>query len=224
MRPGSTSDRFMPSANRPAAPRCRLHARLANAHKPLLKAHDRFGRRIDQVEFHPSYHALLGAALGHGLHGTPWRQGPGAHVQRAAAFMLFTELEPSVLCPVSMTYAVTPALRANPVLHAAWGGKLAGTAYDPRDVPFEQKAAVTMGMGMTEKQGGSDVRANTTHAEFDGDTRMGTRVPAHRTQVVLLGADVATPSWCWRRPSRAMAACRVSSCRAGARMAAPTRS
>jgi len=75
-----------------------LHARLANAHKPVLKAHDRFGRRVDQVEFHPSYHALLGAALGHGLHGTPWRQGPGAHVQRAAAFMLFTELEPSVLC------------------------------------------------------------------------------------------------------------------------------
>ena len=150
-----------------------LHARLANAHKPVLKAHDRFGRRIDQVEFHPSYHALLGAALGHGLHGTPWRQGPGAHVQRAAAFMLFTELEPSVLCPVSMTYAVTPALRANPVLHAAWGGKLAGTAYDPRDVPSEQKAALTMGMGMTEKQGGSDVRTNTTQAAFDSDTPWG---------------------------------------------------
>ena len=152
-----------------------LHARLANLHKPVLKTHDRFGQRIDQVEFHPSYHALLGAALGHGLHGTPWQQGPGAHVQRAAAFMLFTELEPSVLCPVSMTYAVTPALRDNPALQAAWGAKLGATAYDPRDVPFEHKGAVTMGMGMTEKQGGSDVRANTTAAVFDGDDAWGRR-------------------------------------------------
>ena len=152
-----------------------LHARLANQHKPVLHTHDRCGLRIDEVEFHPSYHALLGAALGHGLHGTPWRGGSGAHVQRAAAFMLFTELEPSVLCPVSMTYAVTPALRANPALHAAWGPKLAGTGYDPRDVPFEHKTALTMGMGMTEKQGGSDVRANTTVAAFDGDDAWGRR-------------------------------------------------
>ena len=152
-----------------------LHARLANVHKPVLKAHDRSGRRIDEVEFHPSYHALLGAAVSHGLHGTPWRQGPGAHLQRAAAFMLFTELEPSVLCPVSMTYAVTPALRANPALHEAWGSKLAGTDYDPRNVPFVHKRAVTMGMGMTEKQGGSDVRANTTRAVFDGDDAWGRR-------------------------------------------------
>jgi putative acyl-CoA dehydrogenase len=151
------------------------HAQLANLHKPVLKTHDRIGQRIDQVEFHPSYHALLGAALGHGLHGTPWRQGPGAHVQRAAAFMLFTELEPSVLCPVSMTYAVTPALRANPALHEAWGGKLAGTDYEARDVPFARKRAVTMGMGMTEKQGGSDVRTNTTAAAFDGDDAWGRR-------------------------------------------------
>ena len=152
-----------------------LHARLANQHKPVLHTHDRCGLRIDEVEFHPSYHALLGAALSHGLHGTPWRGGSGAHVQRAAAFMLFTELEPSVLCPVSMTYAVTPALRANPALQAAWGAKLGATAYDPRDVPFEHKGAVTMGMGMTEKQGGSDVRANTTAAVFDGDDAWGRR-------------------------------------------------
>ncbi len=150
-----------------------LHARLANQHKPLLKTHDRNGCRIDQVEFHPSYHALLGAALSHGLHGTPWLQGPGAHVQRAAAFMLFTEVEPSVLCPVSMTYAVTPALRANPALHAACGPKLGGTRYDPRWAPMSQKSALTMGMGMTEKQGGSDVRSNTTRAVFDSDTPWG---------------------------------------------------
>src|SRR5688572_23936698 len=79
------------------------HARLANIHVPQLHSHDRFGRRVDQVEFHPSYHALMTAAIGTGLHGTPWtRHGPSPHVARAAAFMLFTELEPSVLCPISM--------------------------------------------------------------------------------------------------------------------------
>jgi putative acyl-CoA dehydrogenase len=149
------------------------HARLANHHKPVLHAHDVQGRRIDQVEFHPSYHALMAAALDHGLHGTPWSAGPGAHVERAAGFMLFTECEPSVLCPVSMTYAVTPALRANAAIAKAWMPRLAATAYDPRFLPFERKAGLTMGMGMTEKQGGSDVRANTTHAEFDADTAWG---------------------------------------------------
>jgi len=149
------------------------HARLANVHKPQLKTHDRFGRRIDQVEFHPSYHTLLGAALRHGLHGTPWAQGPGAHIERAAGFMLFTETESSVLCPVSMTYAVTPALRANAAIARDWTSKLAATTYDARFVPFTQKTALTMGMGMTEKQGGSDVRANTTRAVFDRDSDWG---------------------------------------------------
>ena len=151
------------------------HARRANAHAPLLHTHDRHGRRIDEVEFHPSYHTLLGTALRHGLHGSPWSRGPGGHLERAAAFMLFTEAEPSVLCPVSMSYAVTPALRANPALHAAWGPKLANTSYDERFVPYEQKSAVTMGMGMTEKQGGSDVRTNTTLARPDGADDWGKR-------------------------------------------------
>jgi len=149
------------------------HARLANAHPPRLHTHDMQGRRIDQVEFHPSYHALLGAALQHGLHGTPWSRGAGSHIERAAAFMLFTECEPSVLCPVSMTYAVTPALRANAAIHAATTAGLASTRYDSRFVPISQKSALTMGMGMTEKQGGSDVRANTTRAVFDTDTPWG---------------------------------------------------
>ena len=151
------------------------HARLANVHPPLLHSHDRHGHRIDELEFHPSYHALLGAALGNGLHGTPWRAGPGGHIERAAAFMLFTELEPSVLCPVSMSYAVTPALRANAALQADWGARLAATQYDPRFIPGTQKTAATMGMGMTEKQGGSDVRSNTSRAEFDGDDAWGRR-------------------------------------------------
>ena len=111
------------------------HARLANQHPPQLHTHDRTGRRSDEVEFHPSYHALMAAALRHGLHGTAWTAGPGSHLLRAAGFMLFTEAEPSVLCPVSMSYAVAPALRANPALQAAWGPLLAATAYDRRFNP-----------------------------------------------------------------------------------------
>ena len=151
------------------------HARLANVHAPQLHTHDRFGHRIDSVEFHPSYHTLIAAAIGAGLHGAPWARGPGAHVERAAGFMLFTELEASVLCPISMTYAVTPALRGNAAVFGDWFGRLSNTAYDPRLVPFAQKAGVTMGMGMTEKQGGSDVRANTTRAEFAEETPWGRR-------------------------------------------------
>ncbi|MCW7540635.1 isovaleryl-CoA dehydrogenase [Aquabacterium sp. A7-Y] len=151
------------------------HARLANLHGPELHSHDRYGRRIDQVEFHPSYHELMATAVRHGLHGTPWAGGPGAHVERAAGFMLFTELEPSTLCPISMTYAVTPALRANPAVFADWFPKLASTTYDPGFRPAADKAGVTMGMGMTEKQGGSDVRANTTQAQFEEDTPWGRR-------------------------------------------------
>ncbi len=151
------------------------HARLANLHKPALHSHDRFGRRVDEVEFHPSYHALMEHAAAAGLHGTPWVGDANAHQQRAAAFMLFTELEPSVLCPISMTYAVTPALRANAAIHAAWLPKLASTAYDPRLIAYDRKAGVTMGMGMTEKQGGSDVRMNTTQATFEEQTAWGAR-------------------------------------------------
>jgi len=181
------------------------HARLANVFTPQLKSHSRFGHRIDQVEFHPSYHALMTAATAAGLHGTPWAQasgtahvrrdaGPptgaaapsggseahevgsvGAHVSRAAAFMLFTELEPSILCPISMTYAVTPALRDNPAIYADWAPQLTSRAYDPALKLWKDKPGVTMGMGMTEKQGGSDVRANTTQAVPDGSDAWGPR-------------------------------------------------
>jgi putative acyl-CoA dehydrogenase len=152
-------------------------ARLANVLTPQLHTHDRYGRRIDQVEFHPAYHALMAAAVGHGLHGTPWAEPPGsgAHLRRAAAFMLLTELEPSVLCPISMTYAVTPALRANAALLADWQPLLTATRYDPAFAPMEAKRGATMGMGMTEKQGGSDVRANTTSARFEAADGWGRR-------------------------------------------------
>jgi putative acyl-CoA dehydrogenase len=152
------------------------HARLANVHTPQLHSHDRFGRRVDEVEFHPSYHVLMEAAVRAGLHGTPWAgEGASPHVLRAAGFMLFTELEPSILCPISMTYAVTPALRANAAIHRDWGPKLTNRAYDPALKPFSEKSGLTMGMGMTEKQGGSDVRANTTRAEADGRDAWGER-------------------------------------------------
>jgi putative acyl-CoA dehydrogenase len=152
------------------------HARLANVNSPQLHSHDRFGRRIDQVEFHPSYHALMTAATDAGLHGTPWTDGgPSPHVQRAAGFMLFTELEPSVLCPISMTYAVTPALRSNSQIYKDWGPGLASRQYDPALKRWDLKSGLTMGMGMTEKQGGSDVRANTTRAVADGEDAWGRR-------------------------------------------------
>ncbi len=162
------------------------HARLANVHTPQLHTHDRFGRRIDQVEFHPSYHVLMKAAVGAGLHGTPWihsrplplDEGGGErnpHLLRAAGFMLFTELEPSILCPISMTYAVTPALRGNAAIYKDWEPKLASRDYDGELKLWRDKPGLTMGMGMTEKQGGSDVRANTTEAQPDGEDAWGRR-------------------------------------------------
>ena len=155
------------------------HARLANTFTPQLKTHSRFGHRIDQVEFHPSYHALMAAAVDAGLHGrvfAPEEQASGhAHMKRAAGFMLFTELEPSMLCPISMTYAVTPALKDNPAIYADWAPQLTSRAYDPALKVWRDKPGVTMGMGMTEKQGGSDVRANTTRAEPAGSDAWGQR-------------------------------------------------
>ncbi len=155
------------------------HARLANVHTPQLKTHNRLGQRVDQVEFHPSYHALMSAAVHAGLHGTAFsaeQQATGhAHQLRAAGFMLFTELEPSILCPISMSYAVAPALKDNPAIYNDWEGGLTSRAYDPALKVWRDKAGLTMGMGMTEKQGGSDVRANTTRAEPAGTDAWGQR-------------------------------------------------
>ena len=152
------------------------HARLANVHAPQLKTHSRFGERIDQVEFHPSYHALMAQAVGAGLHGAPWGEGAAhPHLSRAAGFMLFTELEPSILCPISMSYAVAPALKDNTAIHADWAPGLTSRSYDPALKVWRDKAGLTMGMGMTEKQGGSDVRANTTRAEPAGSDAWGQR-------------------------------------------------
>ncbi len=136
----------------------------AHRDKPRLRTHDRFGHRIDTVEFHPNYHRILQVALEHGVAGLSWSERvPGAHVARAALSYLHHQVEPGTSCPLTMTHAAVPVLRHAPALRE-WADKVAASQYDARDVPIAQKAGVTLGMGMTEKQGGSDVRANTTTA------------------------------------------------------------
>jgi len=142
----------------------------ADKNAPVLRTHDRFGHRIDEVAFHPAYHALLGLSIENGLAGRPWADPrPTAHVVRAAKMLLMSEVEFGHLCPVSMTYSVVPALRAAPEILGEWRPRITAGVYDPRLVPAAEKRGVTLGMGMTEKQGGSDVRANTTRAVRDGD-------------------------------------------------------
>ena len=136
----------------------------AHRDRPRLRSHDGFGRRIDLVEFHPSYHALMHAAIEHGVAALSWAEPqPGAHVARAALSYLHSQAEPGTSCPLTMTHAAVPVLRREPAL-CDWAGKAAAYQYDARDVPIAEKRGVTIGMGMTEKQGGSDVRANTTTA------------------------------------------------------------
>ncbi len=138
----------------------------ANAHPPVLRTHDRYGRRLDRVDYHPSYHRLMEVAVGEGLHASPWTAPrPGAHVARAAAFMVWSQVDAGHGCPVSMTYSVIPALAAGPGLLERWQPRLTATAYDPSHRPAPEKRGALAGMGMTEKQGGSDVRAATTRAE-----------------------------------------------------------
>jgi len=142
----------------------------ANTNPPVLRTHDRYGHRIDEVEFHPAWHQLLEVATGHGLHASPWREpGTGAHVARAAGFYVWSQAEGGHGCPVSMTHAAVPALRAEPALAAEWEPKLTAYSYDALLRPIAEKTSALAGMGMTEKQGGSDVRANTTRAVAQPD-------------------------------------------------------
>jgi putative acyl-CoA dehydrogenase len=134
----------------------------ANRYPPELRTHDPQGRRRDEVEFHPAWHALMAMALRHGLHSAPWAEpGPGAHVERAAGYLLYSEVENGTQCPVTMTYGSVPALNANPAIASQWLPRIYSRKPD----------AALIGMGMTEKQGGSDVRANTTKAEPLGGGR-----------------------------------------------------
>jgi len=143
-------------------------ARLANEFTPRLVNFDRAGKRIDEIEFHPAWHRLMSMLIESGAHSLPWERSEaeqsGRQVARAAAYLLFGQVENGSQCPVTMTYASVPALRQNPAIAARWLPKILSREYDPRSLPVEEKRGALVGMGMTEKQGGSDVRANTTRA------------------------------------------------------------
>jgi putative acyl-CoA dehydrogenase len=141
-------------------------ARQANRYPPELRTHDRFGHRIDAVEFHPAWHELMRLCFGHGLHSFAWSEAgrDGAQVARAAISYLWNQGENGVCCPASMTYAAIPLLRIEPTLAAAWQSRVLSTRYDPRLIPAAEKTGATVGMAMTEKQGGSDLRATQTVA------------------------------------------------------------
>ncbi|MHA7872855.1 MAG: acyl-CoA dehydrogenase family protein, partial [Hyphococcus sp.] len=144
-------------------------ARQANENPPTLKSFDRYGHRLDEVEFHPAYHALMDQALSAGYASLAWTSNDGGHVAHAAMVYLQAGAEPGVGCPMTMTYAVVPALRHEPAVAAEWEPRVTADAYDGRFLPVTEKKAATMGMAMTEKQGGSDIRANTTIATPIGD-------------------------------------------------------
>ncbi|WP_406293913.1 acyl-CoA dehydrogenase family protein [Embleya sp. NBC_00888] len=149
--------------------------RLANEHEPILRSHDRHGHRIDEVEFHPAWHELMTVAVEHGLHASPWREDrPGAHVARAAKLYAWSQVEAGHMCPISMTYASVPALRVQPELAELYEPLLASRRYDFGLREPSGKLGLIAGMSMTEKQGGSDVRTNTTRAvpSADGSYRL----------------------------------------------------
>ncbi|MFE5569237.1 acyl-CoA dehydrogenase family protein [Amycolatopsis japonica] len=144
--------------------------RLVNENEPVLRTHDRVGNRIDEVEFHPYWHELMDVAVSYGLHAAPWRDPrPGAHAARAAKMYVWGQVDAGHTCPISMTYAAVPALRFNPELSARYEPLLAATEYDFGLREPSSKRGLIAGMSMTEKQGGSDVRANTTTARPLGD-------------------------------------------------------
>ncbi|GAA3060997.1 acyl-CoA dehydrogenase family protein [Actinokineospora globicatena] len=158
-------------ARESATAEAREHGRLANEHPPVLHTHDRYGNRVDEVEFHPSWHWLMTRAVAHGLHAAPWAPDAGkhAHLRRAAAFSVWSQVEAGHGCPISMTYAAIPALRHEPGLAERYEPGLLSSAYDFGMRPAEAKAGLLVGMSMTEKQGGSDVRVNSTTATPSGD-------------------------------------------------------
>lgn len=137
----------------------------ANKVKPEFRSHDRHGRRVDEVEFHPAYHKLMETSIVNGLHSIPWTDNrPGKNVYRAGMSYLMSQVEAGHACPITMTFAAIPTIRKQPSIAQVWEPLITSRVYDPRNVPIEQKQGVTIGMAMTEKQGGSDVRANSTRA------------------------------------------------------------
>ncbi|MFD6857052.1 acyl-CoA dehydrogenase family protein [Rhodococcus sp. NPDC060090] len=180
--------------------------RLADEHPPVLHTHDRYGNRIDEVEFHPHWHDLMTVAVEHGLHGAPWRDPrPGAHVARAAKFYVWGHADAGHMCPISMTYAAIPALRHNPELAALYEPLLAAPHYDFGLREPSSKRGLIAGMSMTEKQGGSDVRANTTTATPNADgthTIVGHKwfTSAPMSDLFLTLANTETGSSCFLLP------------------------
>ncbi|WP_317055004.1 acyl-CoA dehydrogenase family protein [Roseovarius rhodophyticola] len=150
---------------------------LANRTTPELLLFDAGGRRLDEVRFHPSYHQLMQAGIGAGYSAIAWEAGKGGHATHAAMVYLMSQVEPGVCCPMTMTYAAIPALSVDEALFTEWGPKLMSRVYDGAPKPLTQKPGATLGMAMTEKQGGSDVRANTTQATR---TRDGYRLRGHK--------------------------------------------
>src|SRR5438128_1700379 len=139
--------------------------RLANENRPVLRTHDRYGNRIDEVEFHPAWHKLMKMGVEHELHSLPWTSTrPCAHAARAGLYMTAMQAEAGFCCPITMTFAVVPALHAQPELAAEWEPLVTATSYDPRLIPASEKGCAIAGMAMTEKQGGSESRANPTTA------------------------------------------------------------
>ncbi|MFN0114585.1 MAG: acyl-CoA dehydrogenase family protein [Paracoccaceae bacterium] len=151
--------------------------RVANRCTPELRLFDRAGRRLDEVSFHPAYHRFLGLGLTAGYAALPWQGASGGHVTHAAMVYLHSQVEPGTCCPMTMTYAAAALLRADPDLARDWLPKISSATYDPAVMPLADKRGVTLGMAMTEKQGGSDLRANATRAERDGD---GWRLTGHK--------------------------------------------
>ena len=188
-------------------------ADAANRNVPALKLFDATGRRRDVVEFHPAYHELMSYLARHGAAAGPWvAKSAGAHAARAALYYLYAQVEDGTLCPTTMTYASVPALREDPALASTWLPRIERCEYDPRFIPAQDKRGVTLGMGMTEKQGGSDVRANTTRAERIGGG----------ARTVSSGTSGSSPRRCATHSScsrRRRPASLVSSCRASRRTA-----
>lgn len=154
------------------------HAADAHRCPPTLRTHDRYGHRVDEVDFHPAWHRFMELSVSNGLHASPWsRPGRGAHAARAGLFLLTAQIEPGHGCPISMTYASVPTLRHAPELAAQWEPRITSETYDPGLRPPAEKSGVLIGMAMTEKQGGSDVRANTTSATPDGEVH---RITGHK--------------------------------------------
>ena len=145
-------------------------ARQANRHVPELRTHDRFGNRVDRIDFHPAWHELMALAIGQETHSLAWTEArSGAQIARAALSYLWNQGENGICCPIGMTYSAIPILRRDPARWAAWGGRITSKTYDGRQIRAADKTGATVGMAMTEKQGGSDLRQTQTRAEPNGD-------------------------------------------------------